>query len=139
MAHARKPGVASDDEFERFFSANQGKTVVVLDARNSDFSVEPSDEQFGGPQGSAPIADCGTSARPNAVNCAFDRSANALRDLQALEAKTGGNKSTPIITHCGGGGLGQKAKDYLLSVGFTNVANGGGPEDDECWAVFGAK
>ena len=35
MAHARKPGVASDDEFERFLSANQGKTVVVLDARDA--------------------------------------------------------------------------------------------------------
>ena len=49
------------------------------------------------------------------------------------------DKSTPIITHCGGGGRGQKAKDYLTAQGFTNVANGGGPEDDECWAVFGAK
>ena len=126
MAHARKPGVASDDEFERFFSANQGKTVVVLDARNSDFSVEPSDEQFGGPQGSAPIADCGTSARPNAVNCAFDRSANALRDLQVLEAKTGGNKSTPIITHCGSGGRGGKAAEHLCDAGFE-AYNGGGP------------
>jgi|TARA_B110000003_G_scaffold258741_1_gene278170 rhodanese-related sulfurtransferase len=138
MAHARKPGVASDDEFERFFSANQGKTVVVLDARNSDFSVEPSDEQFGGPQGSAPIADCGTSARPNAVNCAFDRSANALRDLQVLEAKTGGNKSTPIITHCGGGGRGQKAKEYLISQGYSNVINGGGPAVEALWKTFGS-
>lgn len=39
----------------------------------------------------------------------------------------------------GGGGRGQKAKDYLLANGFKNVANGGGPEDTECWAVFGSK
>jgi len=138
MAHARKPGVASDDEFERFLSSNRGKTFVVLDARNSDFSVEPTDEQFGGPRGSAPIADCGTSARPNAVNCAFDRSANALRDLEVLEAKTSGDKSTPIITHCGGGGRGQKAKDYLISRGYSNVINGGGPAVEALWKKFGS-
>ena len=51
----------------------------------------------------------------------------------------GGKESVPVITHCGGGGRGQKAKDYLLANGFGNVANGGGPEDDECWACFGDK
>ena len=91
----------------------------------------------------------------------------------------GGKESVPVITHCGGGGRGQKAKDYLESQvgpargafarratrphyamqlaspalppfaqplkavrcapqGFKNVLNGGGPEDDECWAVFGS-
>jgi hypothetical protein len=39
----------------------------------------------------------------------------------------------------GGGGRGQKAKDFLMANGFKNVANGGGPEDAECWAVFGSK
>ena len=54
-----------------------------------------------------------------------------------LEA-AGGKEKAPIITHCGGGGRGQKAKDFLEAAGFGNVKNGGGPEDDECWAVFGA-
>lgn len=33
----------------------------------------------------------------------------------------------PIITHCGGGGRGQKGKDMLVKMGFTDVLNGGGP------------
>lgn len=51
----------------------------------------------------------------------------------------GGKESVPIITHCGGGGRGQKARLYLEANGFGNVVNGGGPEDEECWAVFGSK
>ena len=65
MAHARKPGVCSDDEFDAFLAANSREAIVVVDARNPDFGVEADDEQFGGPDGSAPIADCGTTKRPN--------------------------------------------------------------------------
>ena len=54
---ARKGGVASDEEFDAFVSKNDGKTIFVVDARNPDFSVEPDDETFGGPSGSAPITD----------------------------------------------------------------------------------
>jgi hypothetical protein len=46
---------------------------------------------------------------------------------------------TPIITHCGGGGRGQKAMDFLAAKGFTTVLNGGGPKETECWAEFGDK
>ncbi len=74
------------------------------------------------------------------MNAIFDRTSNSL-PLEAIPAEwieaAGGKESVPIITHCGGGGRGQKAKDYLLSQGFKNVQNGGGPEDAECWAVFG--
>jgi len=45
----------------------------------------------------------------------------------------------PVITHCGGGGRGQKARVFLEANGFGNVINGGGPEDAECWAIFGNK
>ncbi len=44
-----------------------------------------------------------------------------------------------VITHCGGGGRGQKAKLFLEANGFKNVLNGGGPEDKDCWATFSAK
>ena len=44
----------------------------------------------------------------------------------------------PIVTHCGGGGRGQKAKDYLLGLGYTNVVNGGGPKVTELWERFGS-
>ena len=47
-------------------------------------------------------------------------------------------KDTPIVTHCGGGGRGQKAKVYLEEQGFKNVINGGGPLVKELWALFGS-
>ena len=94
---ARKGGVASDEEFDAFVSKNDGKTIFVVDARNPDFSVEPDDETFGGPSGSAPITDCGTAARPNALNIPFDRAAGCLpKDgLDALEAKLAVTKMYP--------------------------------------------
>ena len=65
---------------------------------------------------------------------------SATRSAGGGKEKAGGGKEkVPVITHCGGGGRGQKAKDYLLANGFGNVMNGGGPEDDECWATFGDK
>jgi rhodanese-related sulfurtransferase len=116
--------------------ANKVEQIVVVDARNPDFSVEPDDEMYGGPTGTAPISDCGTAKRPNAVNAAFDRVAKAL-PLALVETKTKGDKTTPIVTHCGGGGRGQKAKEYLTAQGYTNVINGGGPAVKELWDKFG--
>ena len=69
----------------------------MVDVRNPDFSVEPGD---GKSNEKAPLTACGTDARPRAVNAAFDRGSNSL-DLGKLPTK---DKSTPIITHCGGGG-----------------------------------
>ena len=72
----------------------------------------------------------------------YDREKSAM-DLSLIPQEwieaAGGKEKVPVITHCGGGGRGQKAKEYLEANGFENVKNGGGPEDDECWAVFGAK
>jgi len=141
MSHgARKPGVASDEEFDAFLAAAKGRGVVVVDARNPDFNVEPDDELFGSDAGSAPISQCGTPSRPNAVNVPYDRSAKRLSPsgVAALEAKTGGDWTTPIVTHCGGGGRGQKAKETLESLGYVNVINGGGPAVCELWEKFGA-
>ncbi|CAL6304578.1 unnamed protein product [Bathycoccus prasinos] len=108
---ARKPGVASN--------------------------VEPSDELCGSANnGKFPIADCGTEKRPNALNAPFDRTKKALSGsnvdiLQTFE------KDRAIITHCGGGGRGQKSKEWLEKEGFTNVVNGGGPQVSELWDMFG--
>jgi len=124
----RKPGVSSPEELAAFVAA-AGDALVVVDVRNTDFAVEPGDEKT---HAKAPIGD---PARKAAVNIAYDRNANSM-DLTLL-AQT--DKAAPIITHCGGGGRGQKGKDFLMANGFTNVMNGGGPEDDECWAVFGGK
>ena len=135
---ARKPGVASNAEMRTFLEQNQDKKskIVIVDARNPDFSVEPSDALFGSPNGEFPIADCGTEKRPNAINVPFERTKKALSGsnvdiLQTFE------KDRAIITHCGGGGRGQKSKEWLEKEGFTNVANGGGPQVSEVWDTFG--
>ena len=123
---ARKAGVASPEEL-RDFVARAGSQLLVVDVRNPDASVEPGDQK------SLAVAALPSEAcRPMAKNLIFDRDAKAmpLPDV---------NKETPIITHCGGGGRGQKAKDYLMANGFTNVLNGGGPKETDCWAEFGDK
>jgi len=137
---ARKGGVASDEEFDAFMAKNAGKTVLVVDARNPDFTIEPDDEKFGGDAGTAPISDCGTAKRPNALNIPFDRATGSLPadGVELLNAKAGRDKGVPIVTHCGGGGRGQKAKDYLIGLGYTNVVNGGGPKVTELWERFGS-
>ena len=49
---ARKPGVATDDEFDAFLATHDRSRIVVVDARNPDFTVEPDDETYGGDAGS---------------------------------------------------------------------------------------
>lgn len=139
MSAGRKPGVASDDELDAFVAAASGRQILVVDARNPDFSIEPDDAKFGADGGSAPISLCGTPARPNSMNIPYERAAKRLqpRGVEALAVKTAGDKTTPIITHCGGGGRGQKAKEALEVLGYTNVINGGGPAVDDLWIKFG--
>ena len=133
----RKPGVSEPEELTAFV-ATAGSQLIVLDVRNPDFSLEPGDEAS---SAKAPIAG-GPESRPRAINCIYDR-ANSNMDLTVIPAEWveagGGKEKVPVITHCGGGGRGQKAKDFLLASGFKNVLNGGGPEDAECWATFGDK
>jgi rhodanese-related sulfurtransferase len=105
----------------------------VVDARNPDFSLEPGDAKS---SEKAPLAGTSAGYRPGAYNLPYDR-VNSCMDLGLLPERCG--PDTPIISHCGGGGRGQKAKDFLLANGYTNVLNGGGPEDAECWHQFGDK
>ena len=95
---SRKPGVATDDELATFVSTQ--KNIVVVDARNPDFAVEPGDEK------TSALAPLGGATRPRCVNLPYDRVAKAL-DLAPLEPLLTEGKATPIITHCGGGGRGQ--------------------------------
>ena len=129
----RKPGVATDAELAAFFDANDAAHMIVVDARNPDFAVEPGDERS-----AAKGALAGTEGRTGAraINLVYDRE-NKTMDLAALEPFLVADKDTPIITHCGGGGRGQKAKDFLKANGFTNVLNGGGPSVAEHWEKFG--
>ena len=96
--------------------------------RNPDATKEPGDQKS-----LAVAALPSESHRPQAQHLIWDR------DSDSMPLPSGVAKDTPIITHCGGGGRGQKAKDYLMKHGFTNVLNGGGPKETECWKEFGDK
>mmetsp|Transcript_16671 Transcript_16671/g.19210 ORF Transcript_16671/g.19210 Transcript_16671/m.19210 type:complete len:154 (-) Transcript_16671:256-717(-) len=125
---APKPGVASLEELTKFVKTAENKLVVV-DVRNSDASKEPGDQKS---LAVAPLPSGDT--RPNALNLVWDRESNSM----PLPPETL-DKDTPLITHCGGGGRGQKARDFLESKGYTNVLNGAGPKETELWKVYGDK
>jgi rhodanese-related sulfurtransferase len=122
------PDVASVSQLKEFVAAAAEK-LVILDTRNTQEDVFDS---------SAPLPNSATKTRPQAKHCPWNRTTQQLDDtndtlLQDLP------KDTPIITHCGGGGRGQAAHDYLVSRGYTKVLNGGGPKLAEHWAVYGDK
>ena len=125
---ATKPGVASPEELRNFVK-KAGDELVVIDVRNPDANVEPGDQKS---LAVAPLPSDGV--RPQALHCIWNRETKSLTSLPDDLAT-----STPIITHCGGGGRGQLAKEFLEAKGYTNVLNGGGPKETECWAEFGDK
>jgi rhodanese-related sulfurtransferase len=123
---ARKAGVAEPSEIQSFVQ-KAGEKLLVIDVRNPDANQEPGD------QTSLAVAGLPSDAfRPRATHLIYNRTTDSmpLPDVPL---------DTPIITHCGGGGRGQKAKEYLEKNGFTTVINGGGPKETECWAEFGDK
>jgi rhodanese-related sulfurtransferase len=123
---AVKPGVATRAELQEFLAA-AGNRLFIADVRNPDFDVEPGDAK------SVALSPLPTSeTRPLAKLLTFDRSSNTmpLPDV---------GKDAYIISHCGGGGRGQMAKEYLQKQGFTNVINGGGPKCKELWDLYGDK
>ena len=71
------------------------------------------------------------------MNLPFDREKKELQRFDAFEKKFP-DKAIAIVTHCGGGGRGQKAKEFLQSKGYTNVINGGGPSVGSLWKMFGS-
>jgi rhodanese-related sulfurtransferase len=123
---SRKVGVAEPSELKAFCAA-AGANLLVVDVRNPDASQEPGDQKS-----LAVAALPSDSFRPQAVSLVWDR---ATKSMPLPEVPS----DTPMITHCGGGGRGQKAKDFLTQHGFTKVLNGGGPKEVDCWAEFGDK
>jgi rhodanese-related sulfurtransferase len=122
----RKAGVASPEEL-RSFVESAGDRLLVIDVRNPDATAEPGDQK------SLAVAGLPTpNTRKNAQHLIWDRTTDSM-PLPSVP------KDTPIITHCGGGGRGQKAKDFLIDKGFTNVLNGGGPKETDCWKEYGDK
>lgn len=126
-AMGSKPGV-SDAKSLKEFIAKAGSNLLVADVRNPDSGQEPGDQKS---IAVGPLPS-GGDVRPQAQLLTFNRSTKSmpLPDVP---------KDTPIITHCGGGGRGQKAKVFLEENGFTNVVNGGGPKEAENWDLFGSK
>jgi rhodanese-related sulfurtransferase len=127
-----KAGVATPEELQKFVE-EAGDRLVVVDVRNPDAVVEPGDQkslQVG------PLPNRDDNVRPKAIHVVWDRVAESMVVPPALLE----DKDTPIITHCGGGGRGQMAKEYLeKEYRFTNVINGGGPKETACWNVYGEK
>ena len=123
----RKAGISEPEEL-RAFVAEAGDSLLVIDVRNPDATVEPGDQKS-----LAVAALPSASNRPQARHLIWDRT------TKSMPLPDGVPKDTPIITHCGGGGRGQKAKDFLLKHGFTKVLNGGGPKETDCWAEYGHK
>ena len=114
-----KEGVATPNEL-KIFVKSAGSRLLIIDVREPDASTT------GFPNKS-------TNFRNMAINIPWNR------ETVSMELPTGIDYDTPIITHCGGGGRGQKAKEYLIRNGYTNVLNGGGPKETECWAEYGLK
>mmetsp|Transcript_46029 Transcript_46029/g.68531 ORF Transcript_46029/g.68531 Transcript_46029/m.68531 type:complete len:148 (-) Transcript_46029:157-600(-) len=128
MMSERKAGVIEPAELKGFIG-NAGEKLLVVDVRNPDAEVEPGDIKS---IAVGPLPAEGI--RPQATLLTYDRNTKSM-PLPPDDVP----KDTPIITHCGGGGRGQKAKDFLEAAGYTNVVNGGGPKDTENWALFGQK
>ena len=123
----RRPGIASPEELTRFVD-KAGDSLLVIDLRNpADTSGGGSDLKF---LDVGPIPS--EKVRPLAKNLVWDHTSGSM-PLPSVP------KDTPIITHCNSGGRGRKAKDFLTENGYTNVVNGGGPADAECWKEFGDK
>ena len=125
---APKPGVASLDELTKFVET-AGDKLVVVDVRNPDADKEPGDQKS---LAVAPIPS--GDVRPSGIHLVWDRETDSM-PLPPDSV----SKDTPLITHCGGGGRGQKAKDFLESKGYTNVLNGAGPKETELWNLYGEK
>jgi len=122
----RKAGVASPSELKEFVSS-AGSKLLVIDVRHPDASIEPGDVK------SLAVAGFPSDTyRPRAINLPWSR------ETKSMELPKDISLDAPIITHCGGGGRGQSAKEYLEKNGYTNVLNGGGPKETECWAEFGS-
>lgn len=124
---SRKAGVASPEELKEFVT-QAGDKLLVVDVRNPDANMEPGDQKS---LAVAPLPSDGV--RPQAVSLIWDR------ETDSMPMPSTDDLETPIITHCGGGGRGQKAKDFLMEKGFKNVLNGGGPKETDCWAEYGDK
>jgi rhodanese-related sulfurtransferase len=105
--------------------------LVVVDLRNANAEIEPPDQKT---FQDGPLPNKEENVRPKAINVVWDRTTASMDIPPSLLV----DKTTPIITHCGAGRRGQKAKEYLeQQCGFTNVINGGGPQETDNWKVFG--
>lgn len=108
--HGKIVSLATDDELRAL------KDPLVIDARKpSEIATNDGGERFAGSV-NVPWFEDGSEAAPT-----LEEYAARLEAAGCLLA----DKGAPIITHCGGGGRGQKSADFIRALGFTNVHNGG--------------
>ncbi|KAG8457563.1 hypothetical protein KFE25_003717 [Diacronema lutheri] len=89
---------------------------LVIDARSpAEVDAEDGGAKFAGSV-NVPFFAEGSTEPPT-----VEQYAERLSAASALPAA----KDAPIVTHCGGGGRGQKVADMLKGLGYTNVHNGG--------------
>ena len=98
-----------------------GDAVFVLDVRDAD------EMSVGGEQLSKSTNVPLNKAK--GVNKTLDEFKADLEKAGVWATLEQRGRDAPIITHCGAGGRGGKACDALTKLGFTNVHNGGGPDD----------
>ena len=124
-----KPDIATPTKLASFVSSARSRLVVV-DLRNPNPTVEPGDAKTLVVAG---FSDKVKHYRPMVIHLPWNCETNQMELPKDMD------KDTPIITHCSAGRRGQMAKEFLEQNGFTNVLNGGGPKEKECWAEFGGK
>lgn len=108
--HGKIVSIATDEELRALSSP------LVIDARKpSEIATNDGGERYAGSV-NVPWFEDGSEAAPT-----LDEYKARLEAAGCLPAE----KGAPIVTHCGGGGRGQKAANFLRELGYTEVHNGG--------------
>mmetsp|Transcript_64983 Transcript_64983/g.186769 ORF Transcript_64983/g.186769 Transcript_64983/m.186769 type:complete len:130 (-) Transcript_64983:110-499(-) len=99
------------------------KDPLIIDARDP----EEVTERKGGPplEGSINVPFNMDGAQQSDRPTSASDYVAKLEEAKALPAE----KDAAIITHCGAGGRGGKSCAVIASLGYTNVHNGGGPDN----------
>lgn len=107
--HGKIVTIATDDELRALINP------LVIDARKpSEIAANDGGVRYDGSV-NVPWFDDGATEAPT-----LDEYKAKLEAAGCLPAE----KDAPIITHCGGGGRGQKSADFIKALGYTNVHNG---------------
>ena len=117
LRHFTKPGVADAETLRKL------RDPLILDVRDPNEVLKGK----GGPPALIP-GSLNVPLNHNSIGQSERRT--TLVEFQEkmgnLGVKLPEDKNAAIVTHCGSGGRGGKARDLLIEAGYTNVHNGGG-------------